>query len=66
LIELSKKAVSRGFLTREMVRLLVNRIDIFETGDMYVHNEGTDKCEYITESLNTEGVIVVDFKLKKI
>ncbi len=30
LIEFSKKAVSEGFLTREMVRLIVNRIDVLE------------------------------------
>ncbi|HHV98182.1 MAG TPA: recombinase family protein [Clostridiaceae bacterium] len=69
LIEFSKKAVSQGFLTREMVRLIVNRIDIFESGDTY--SQAEENCnyeytDYLEDSLNTEGAVVVDFKLKKI
>jgi len=66
LIEISKKAVSEGFLTREMVRLIVNRIDIFESVDTYSQAEEECKYEYMEEALNTEGIVVVDFKLKKI
>lgn len=66
MIDLSRKALLDGFLTREIVRLLVDRIDIYDPEDTCVIIERHDISAEALEPSRLYGAVVIDFKLKKI